>query len=662
METRELLRWLSPLIPQKVAQWKNILELADAQSKQFVEHTIITEAKRWFGLSLHDQIVLSLPPKNIANGPIELGTVHYEKEKWPFGLSTNEITSHLCIFGRSGAGKTNCVFEILLQLNKQKVPWIFLDWKKTARHMLPHLSKKTKVYIPGSDFAPLVFNPLLPPPGKPIDSHINQVVDLLASAYTLGDGAKHVLQTALHAVFANEKHPTLEQVKHELDQLATKERQSGWKLSATRAVESLLLGTTKTDRKSQAAFAKTLFKHNTIIELDDLSANMKKFLIPMLCSWIYAAQLHEPSREKLKLVIVFEEAHHVLYRQEHKNQESLMNQLLRQGRELGIGSIIVDQQPSLISSSALANCFASICLNMKNPADMNVARGLSLLPENLKHSFSKLPVGTGIVKLQDRWTEPFLVRLPLVQLRKGSVTDELLGQYATGDLTLSQLRERCGFGQTQAGGSRDRGDACSVDNGRSREFDQVDDEAFSLLQDISAYPGDGVDARYDRLGVSREKGNRWKKALIGSHLVEARRRKVGRAYRLVLVPTKSARSTLENLEGNDPHASLAHELTKQAVAGKLTKNGYIVQLEHPRKNSTGRIDIFATKRKRTIALEIETGMSSVVANVKRDLLERVDQVLIVATDTKASRRVERLLAKEGLIISGRVKILLAIDF
>ena len=46
--------------------------------------------------------------------------------------------------------------------------------------------------------------------------------------------------------------------------------------------------------------------------------------------------------ENVDLVIVVEEAHHVLYRQEHRAKETVMNMLLRQCRELGIGMIIVD--------------------------------------------------------------------------------------------------------------------------------------------------------------------------------------------------------------------------------------------------------------------------------------------------------------------------------
>jgi hypothetical protein len=47
-----------------------------------------------------------------------------------------------------------------------------------------------------------------------------------------------------------------------------------------------------------------------------------------------------------------------------------------------------------------------------------------------KMHFSRLPVGQGIVKMQDRWTSPIHVQFPLVKVDKGSVTDAMLARYS----------------------------------------------------------------------------------------------------------------------------------------------------------------------------------------------------------------------------------------
>ena len=74
-----------------------------------------------------------------------------------------------------------------------------------------------------------------------------------------------------------------------------------------------------------------------IVELNGLNAGAKKFLIPILCLWLYHVKLASPEREQLQLAVFVEEAHHVFYRQEHRARETTMNMLLRQCREVGIG-------------------------------------------------------------------------------------------------------------------------------------------------------------------------------------------------------------------------------------------------------------------------------------------------------------------------------------
>ena len=61
---------------------------------------------------------------------------------------------------------------------------------------------------------------------------------------------------------------------------------------------------------------------------------------------------------------------------------------------------------------------------------------------------------------------------------------------------------------------------------------------------------------------------------------------------------------------------------------------------------------------KSIAIEIETGKSDVVRNVQQDLLSGFDKVLIIATDARALRKVEKELAHAGLIIPNKVDVTL----
>lgn len=644
METQQILQKLEPLMPKQVQQWRRTLLVAQSEVRSLVERQILVTACKVLG-DFRNKLYLSLPPKDIAAGPLHLGNVLYEREKREVGLKLSELMQNLAIFGRSGAGKTNVSFHLLTQLVEKKVYFLFLDWKRTARHLMPQLGKKIKIYTPGRSLAPFPFNPFLVPPGVDRSSYVNQLVDAMADAYTLGDGAISILQRAIHACYAKGfAAPSVSQLVHEIEAMPTSERSSGWKISARRACESLELSQTMAmDGKTQQAFAKTLLYQNTVIELDGLSQNTKKFLIPLLCYWIYCVQLASTTRERLKYVMFLEEAHHVVYRHEHRAKETLMNVLLRQCRELGIGFVLVDQHPHLISSAGIGNCYTTICMNQKDPADISKAAGLLGLEANEKRFLNLLPVGQGIVKLQDRWRQPFLVQFPLVDAKKGAVTDELLHQVQHGKISWAAFRDRTGGYFTSP--SRSRQNAMSLEEG-----------AVALLCDVFHHPDDGVDLQYQRLQVSADKGNRWKEQLTQNGLVRSDTVKSGRTRRVMLRLTSEARLLMTPSKGHDPQASFIHEFWKRRVAKQFEAKGYSVALEASRQRGGGKMDISAARASESLAIEIETGKSDVVSNVKRDLLCGVQKVLVVATSDEALQKVEQQLARAGLLILGRVEV------
>ena len=646
MEIEKLARKLEPLMPDEVQHWLHVRDLTSSEVKDLVDKEMISAAYAHLG-DFRAKPLLSLPPRQKSKGQIHLGRIIYEKEKWEFGISQAELLRNMAILGMSGSGKTNLAFHILEQLVKKRVPFLFWDWKRTTRHLVPSLRSKVRIFTPGRTLSPFPFNPFIVPPGLEPAVYVNRVVDVMADAYTLGDGSRRILQKAIASCYlAGNRAPTPDQLLDAVERIPGKERVSGWKISATRALESLAYsGLTGTDAKTQEEFAATLLDSNTVVELDGLAQGAKKFLIPLMCLWIYYVQLASPKREKLQLVIFVEEAHHVLYRQEHRANESVLNMLFRQCREIGIGMIVIDQHPHLLSSAALGNTFTTLCLNQRDPSDINKAAALSLVDSVEKKWFSMLPVGQAIVKLQDCWRRPFLVQIPLVPVQKGLVTDELLGRFLKGSLTASGLRRAV---NRQAARLPDSGSDLFND----RPLDEI---CFEFLEDVMAHEDDGVRVRYKRLGWSGDKGNRIKNQLVESGVLEEQEVKTGRTYKLLLRVTPRARERL-GLKKNLGRGSLAHEYWKRFYAATFLDHGYRVELEAPRQN--GRVDVLATKGNESVAIEVETGKSDAVWNVKQNLRSGFGRVLVVATDEAALRRVERQLATEGLIIPTRVEVVL----
>lgn len=641
MDVRELARKLRPIIPREVDAWIESREQVDGQLAGLLDREMLERAREILGNP--ERILLSLPPESLSGGDFNLGRVVYEKERHPFFLKREELMQNLAVFGRSGGGKTNAVFHLILQLHKEGIPWLFLDWKRTARHLLPIL-KKVRIFTPGRQLSPLAFNPFVVPPGLESHIYLHHLVDSMAQAYTLGEGAKSLIQRAVMGLYSSgNEAPGVDDVLEAMEQEGATGRASGWRQTAVRALESMKFSGLGVGGNQELAVeaARSLLRGSSIVELESLSSSGKKFLVPLLCLWLYHVKMASPAREKLSLVIIVEEAHNVFY--QRQGGETTMDMLLRQCRELGMGMIVVDQHPSLISQSVLGNCYTSICLNLKNPGDARAGAALSGLESANYGLFTDLPVGVAVVKLQDRWRKPVMIRVPEVRVSKGSVTDKVLEQVFGKPQAVSMI----GNGSRSALPLSGSIEALSGTLQASTPKDRHSPSTIALLQDILLNSEDGVDNRYKRLGFSASRGSRLRDQLILKGLVEKQVVKVGGTRRVALRLTKEGYDAL----GSEPanmQPSLAHEFFKALWAHRLSLEGWEVEKEGSRK-SGGRVDVIAKRGKERIAIEVETGLSDIAGNVLNDLEEGFTRILIVPTDKTAEAKVTKALVENNLL-------------
>lgn len=642
MDIEKIAAKLKPLMPDKISQWMKTRELADPELKSLIEKQIISTAYKTFG-DFNSKILLSLPSENKSAGTINLGTIIYDNEKWPLGISKDELLQNLGVYGRSGSGKTTLAFHIIKQLDEMGIPYLFFDHKRTLRHLLPQLKYKVNVYTPGRSLSKLDFNPFIAPPGIEIVVYINQLIDVMASAFTLGDGSKSMIQKAIFACFKNGNQcPTVQDIITELDKLESKDRIRGWKISAIRALETIAFSNIGCgDRISQQQMAQRLTNENTVIELDGLPDGVHQFIVPLLYQWIYQIKLGSPEREKLSMVVFLDEAHTIMNNQPQRASESLMEKLLRLTRELNIATVIIDQTPSLISRVVLANCYTNVFLNLANASDLQKAATMCLLDSEEKNYFSMLPVGEGIVKLQGRWPKAMLVKFPPVEVSKGSMTDNALKTYFSEISSKPTHSPRKTFIEP-------------VFDAFPRILPAViSEEALQLLHNILSCPQAGVKERYQQLGFSDKKGNRLKEQLLDYGWVESQTIELGRTRKVLLRLTQKAKETLGLKNEVPEYGSLVHEYWKKHYAAQFEQLGYQVAFEVPRKS--GRVDVVAIKDNQKIAVEIETGKSDFMHNVRQDLIASYDRMIIVATNREVLEKIEKSLAKEGLLIP-RIKI------
>ena len=607
-----------------------------------------------------EKILLSPPPKEVCSGEYPIGTVCYnEKEFYPLGIREKEWIQHLAIFGRSGAGKTNTVCVIILELLRKKKPFLIFDWKRNYRDILEKLEDSEKdnilIFTVGRKISPMVFNPLIPPEGTQATTWLKKLIEIVSHAYFLGEGVMYLLQKAIDAVYQEsgvykgmpEKYPTMTDVHNWLKDYPAKGREAQWMSSTLRAIGTLCFGEMGRilNVKKQIDLSH-LLKKNVILELDALTNSDKIFFIESLLLWIHHYRLAEGKRESFKHAIILEEAHHILLKQkqESKGGEAITDTILREIRELGESMILIDQHPSLISIPALGNTYCTITMNLKHRSDVNIAADCMLLDNEEKDYLGRLEVGYGIVKLQGRWFSPFLVKFPLIEIKKGIVTDEMIQR---------KMRGYSGYSSLWDGENEEQGQIQDIPSGG-----KVSAEEKEYLIDIVKNPFSGIVERIERLGISARRGNSLKELLIAKNSIEQKEIST-RKGRIVLVQLTNKGSTILEKEGYNTNSGtrqygLVHEFWKDKVKRYYEKLGYKVTSEE--KLNGERADLVAEKGEEKIAIEIETGNSDAIGNIKKCLDAGFDFIVSVPTNRQTEAEIkdrlemERLDKREGLVV------------
>jgi len=643
-EIQDLCRKLKPVIGAQADRYWLAYLAEDSWGKRELETALQTIAARILGSKVENpQIHLTAPSAEIASGEYPLGQVLYNNRVLhPFGLREDEWIQHTAIFGRSGAGKTNTVFVLIENFLNKKKPFLIFDWKRNYRDLLALRREEVLVYTVGRETVPFTFNPLIPPSGTDPSTWLKKLIEIIAHSYYVGEGVMYLLQEAIDSVYrdfhvyggAPKEYPTFRGVLDWLEQHPARGRKALWMDSALRCMNSICFGHMGevVNTAIQPNLSALLEKH-VILELDSLTNADKTLIIESMLLWIHHYRLTQPGRESFKHAMIIEEAHHILLRRTGAGQggEAITDTILREIRELGEAIVLVDQHPSLISIPAMGNTYATVAMNVKHRSDVNALAGAMLLDDEQKELLGLLPIGAAVVKLQGRWQEPFLVRIPHRQVPKGSVDDVALAQLMAERNILQPYRDDT---QPASGGAPARPIVLS-------------EQEKAFLINVLEDPLAGTVERYRNLNLSRRKGNAVRESCTEKGLLSLADIRT-RSGKIVLVElTGPGKQALRNLgrEIPDRHRwrSIEHEYWKHKAAGKIEALGWTVTLEKP---VNGYTDLVAERNGEKIAVEIETGKSDWRANLRKNLDKGFRKILILATSPETQENIRSRLSEE----------------
>lgn len=670
MNIDEVFRKLKPAMGDKLdVLWQEYI-LADQATRQLIEKTLrVMLARRYDEAFDSEQVLLEPPPEELARGEYPLGIIHYGEDKfYPFGLREHEFIQHMGLFGRSGSGKTNVAYLILLNLVRAGKPFLVFDWKRNYRDLLSLSEfKDLLIFTVGRDISGFRFNPLIPPPGTPATVWLKKLIEIMCHAYFLGEGVAVLLLRAIDGLYQEsgmyrgevERCPTMADVRDWLVAYRAKGREAGWMESAMRAVEVLCFGEMGSALNDDSSFdIERLLEKRVVLELDALTNSDKTFLIEALLLWIHHFRMGQKERERFKHAVIIEEAHHILLRkkQEVTGEETVTDVLLREIRELGECIICLDQHPSLISKPALGNTYATFAMNLKHRGDIAMIKDCLLLDSEQAGYLGKLEVGWAVTKLQGRWFKPFLVKFPLVTLEKGSVTDATVRSHMEKvdekwSAVAKSHRSVSGVISTREGFSSAHGlqkediPAIPVSEKRGEQKKEcainLTTKEREFLKDVLQHPTSSITERYRRLCVSSRIGNNIQHSLLVKGLVSCAFVSFDKGRIKVLCLKEKGREVLGYGRAHATrHGGIEHQYWKEKVAAKLRECGYRVHEEYPIGDGKT-IDLVARKDGKSIAIEIETGKSDAVANIRKCLGAGFETVLSVATSARVKKVIEQ---------------------
>ena len=222
-----------------------------------------------------------------------------------------------------------------------------------------------------------------------------------------------------------------------------------------------------------------------------------------------------------------------------------------------------------------------------------------LLPVENKEYIGQLPVGYGIVKMQGRQFEPFLVRFPYFALEKGKITDDAVMRHMKRDSIVSIKKE--------------------IAQKAIVVTETLSEEQKAFLIDIYQHPLAGVVKRYTRLAVSKRKGNEIKEKLETDTYIKAIDISTVRGRIKLFEITEKGEKILTPL-GYKPKSwrkgGVEHQYWQYKVAQCYQYKGYAVKENYPLGNGK-EVDIVVEKENEKIAIEIETGKSDIMANLEK---------------------------------------------
>jgi hypothetical protein len=441
LTVEEICNKLRPVFGKKIDEIYFQYTVADGrEEREEITHILNALYQKNLNKLLDTGVLLEPPRKEQLGGTYNLATVSYASKKlFPFTLREQDWPRHVCVTGMSGSGKTTFAFKIIEALNKHRKPYLIFDWKKSFRPLSVE-DKSILTFTVGDDKVSNLFKTNInqPPKGVAPKEWINVLSDLLTESFSASFGVHKVILETLDEAFkewgiynGSENYPTWNHIKWRLEEKMEKlkGREAGWLESALRVATVMTFGEfgkTVNYKGENSISVEDLLDKKVVMELNSLGSIEKTFFCEFILTYIFKLKKARQNQAShgFDHAILVDEAHNIfIKKQTNFNSESTTDMIYREMREYGTALICLDQHISKISDTVKGNSACHVAFQQQLPQDIQEISDIMQLREK-RHYFSQLSVGNAIVKLAERYTLPFLIEVPYVEMRNRDVTNE----------------------------------------------------------------------------------------------------------------------------------------------------------------------------------------------------------------------------------------------
>ena len=381
-----------------------------------------------------------------AEKVVDLGVVRHLWTDLPqkVELDAKKLASHIFISGSTGSGKSNAVYQLLSELNKNDVNFMVIEPAKGEyKNVFGHREDVTVLGTNPLQAELLKINPFKFPKGVHVLEHIDRLVEIFNVCWPMYAAMPAILKDAMLEAYKtsgwdldtscnlfgkDNLFPTfidlLIQLEKVIQQSAfSEEVKSNYIGSLVTRVKSLTNGLNGQIFASNEIDNTQLFNSNVIVDLSRIGSQETKSLIMGIL--VMRLSEHRMSNangmnQPLKHVTVLEEAHNILKRTstEQSSEGSnvagkaveMLSNAIAEMRTYGEGFIIADQSPSAVDISAIRNTNTKIIMRLPDESDRRLAGKASGVTDEQLEEIAKLPKGVAVV-YQNDWLEPVLCKI-----------------------------------------------------------------------------------------------------------------------------------------------------------------------------------------------------------------------------------------------------------